>query len=91
MSETWIDGNMLAGGLREIFTIDLTTARTQCAGCGQIGTVAETRVYQHAPGLVARCRNCDAVLLRLVRAPQRAYLDLHGMSWLELQLPDETG
>jgi hypothetical protein len=53
--------------------------------------VAETRVYQHAPGLVARCRSCDAVLLRLVRAPQRAYLDLHGMSWLELQLPDETG
>ncbi|HKE52867.1 MAG TPA: DUF6510 family protein [Actinomycetes bacterium] len=91
MSETWIDGNMLAGGLREIFAIDLTVARTQCAGCGQTVAVAETRVYQHAPGLVARCRSCDAVLLRLVRTPQRAYLDLQGMRWLELQLPDEAG
>lgn len=88
MSESWVDGNMLAGGLREVFAVDLTVAVARCAGCGHTGAVAETRVYQHAPGLVARCPGCDSVLLRLVRAPQRAYLDLHGVSWLELQLPD---
>jgi hypothetical protein len=43
-------------------------------------------VYQHAAGLVARCPGCDAVLIRLVRAPDRAYLDLHGMSFLEVPL-----
>ena len=88
MTETWLDGNMLAGDLREIFAVDLTVAVARCASCGRTGAVAETRVYQHAPGLVARCPACDAVLLRLVRAPQRAYLDLHGVSWLELPVSD---
>jgi hypothetical protein len=82
-----MDGNMLAGTLREIFTMDVTAARGRCAGCGRMGMVAETRVYDHAAGLVARCPNCDAVLMRLVRAPDRAYLDLHGMSFLEVPLP----
>ena len=82
----YLDGNMLAGELREIFSMDVTAARGRCAGCGRMGMVAETRVYQHAAGLVARCPGCDAVLIRLVRAPDRAYLDLHGMSFLEVPL-----
>lgn len=82
----YMDGNMLAGELREIFSMDVTAARGRCAGCGRMGMVAETRVYQHAAGLVARCPGCDAVLIRLVRAPDRAYLDLHGMSFLEVPL-----
>jgi hypothetical protein len=82
----YIDGNMLAGALREIFTMDVTTAQGRCAGCGRTGMVAETRVYEHAAGLVARCPGCDAVLIRLVRAPDRAYLDLHGMSFLQVPM-----
>ena len=82
----YMDGNMLAGELREIFSMDVTAARGRCAGCGRMGMVAETRVYEHAAGLVARCPGCDAVLIRLVRAPDRAYLDLHGMSFLEVPL-----
>jgi hypothetical protein len=82
----YMDGNMLAGALREIFTMDVTTAQGRCAGCGRTGMVAETRVYEHAAGLVARCPGCDAVLIRLVRAPDRAYLDLHGMSFLEMPM-----
>lgn len=82
----YMDGNMLAGALREIFSMDVTVAHGRCAGCGRMGTVAETRVYQHAAGLVARCPGCDGVLIRLVRAPDRAYLDLHGMSFLEVPL-----
>ena len=83
----YMDGNALAGALREIFTMDVTAAQGRCAGCGRTGMVAETRVYEHAAGLVARCPGCDAVLIRLVRAPDRAYLDLHGMSFLEVPLP----
>ena len=83
----YLDGNMLAGALREIFTVDVTTAQARCAGCGRIGMVAQTRVYEHAAGLVARCPGCDGVLIRLVRAPDRAYLDLHGTSFLEMPMP----
>jgi hypothetical protein len=82
----YMDGNLLAGALQEIFTMDVTTAQGRCAGCGRTGMVAETRVYEHAAGLVARCPGCDAVLIRLVRAPDRAYLDLHGMSFLEMPM-----
>jgi hypothetical protein len=83
----FMDGNMLAGPLRQIFTVDVTGAQGRCAGCGRIGMIAEMRVYEHAAGLVARCPGCDSVLMRLVCAPDRTYLDMHGMSFLELGMP----
>ena len=91
MTQDWVDGNVLGGALREIFTMDVTAARGRCAGCGRAGAVAQARVYERAAGLVARCPGCDAVLLRLVRAPGRAFLDLHGLSFLELPLPEPAG
>ena len=81
----FMDGNMLAGTLREIFTMDVTAAQGRCAGCGRVGMIAEARVYEHAAGLVARCPGCDAVLMRVVCAPDRTYLDMHGMSFLQLK------
>ena len=48
-------------------------------------------MYAHAPGLVARCPGCDEVVLRLVRAPDRAWLDLRGMVALEIPMPPEPG
>jgi Family of unknown function (DUF6510) len=83
--EDFYDGNALAGPLREIFAVDLTAAVGRCAGCGRTGAVATLRVFRHAPGLVARCPSCDAVMLRLVRAPDRAWLDLRGT--VSLQIP----
>ncbi len=91
MNDAFYDGNALAGSLREIFVADLTAATARCAGCGYLGAVATLRVYTRAPGLVARCPNCEAVMLRLVRGPDRAWLDLHGASFLEITLPDDTG
>lgn len=78
MTEQYEDGNALAGPLREIFAVDLTVAIERCAQCGLSGPVAALRVYRHAPGLVARCPGCDAVVLRLVRGPSAAWLDLSG-------------
>ncbi|MGI5373619.1 DUF6510 family protein [Streptomyces sp. CA-251387] len=72
------DGNALAGPLGELFTADVTVASGRCTGCGHTALVAELRVYAHAPGMVARCPSCDAVLLRLVRTPDAAWLDLRG-------------
>src|SRR5689334_3534274 len=48
---TFVDGNEMAGPLRELFAMDVTMARGRCAGCGLTSEVAETHVYPHAPGL----------------------------------------
>jgi hypothetical protein len=57
---------------------------------GRTGPMAEVRVFDHAPGLVARCPTCDRVLLRPVRGPGRAWLDLRGLTYLQLAVSDET-
>ncbi|WP_394619810.1 DUF6510 family protein [Lentzea sp. JNUCC 0626] len=87
MSDTHVDGNALAGDLREIFAVDLTVATGQCSGCGYKGSVASLRVYHNAPGVVARCPACEEVVLRLVRGRDRAWLDLRGTVSLEIPLP----
>ncbi|OJF15179.1 DUF6510 family protein [Couchioplanes caeruleus] len=87
MNDDYVDGNALAGDLREIFTVDMTSVTGRCAACGYRGTVATLRVYQHAPGQVARCPNCEEVVLRVVRGPGRAWLDLRGTVNLEIPLP----
>ena len=86
MSE--LDGNAMAGDLREIFAVDVTAALFTCAGCGHADAVATLRLYGRTPGQVARCPHCDDVVLRVVRAPGRAILDLRGTVRLELPLPD---
>jgi hypothetical protein len=80
----YLDGNVLAGPLREVFGVDLTTAGTRCVGCGQAAHVAELRVFTDAPGLVARCSGCDNVIMRLVRTPDAAWLDLRGTTALRV-------
>jgi hypothetical protein len=80
-----VDGNALAGPLRELFTGDVTVASWQCADCGTHGVIAELRVYDHAPGLVGRCYGCETVVLRLVRAPDRAWLEINGT--VRMQMP----
>jgi Family of unknown function (DUF6510) len=52
--------------------------------------MAQVRVFDHAPGVVARCPTCDQVLLRLVRGPGRAWLDLRGLRYLQLAIPDQN-
>jgi len=82
-----VDGNAMAGDLREIFAVDLTAAVATCAGCREPCVVATLRVWGPAPGLVARCPSCDDVVLRLVRGPERAWLDLRGAISLQVPLP----
>jgi Family of unknown function (DUF6510) len=86
----WSDGNALTGPLQAVFRVDVTTAIGRCTGCGRTGPIAEVRVFDHAPGVVARCPTCDWVLLRLVRDRGRAWLDLRGLSYLQLAIPDQT-
>jgi hypothetical protein len=84
---TYLDGNAAAGMLNEVFAVDITAAIGQCNGCGRTGVFAETRVYLDAPGMVARCRGCDNVLIRVVTTPTDTYLDLRGLTYLRLSNP----
>ncbi|MCX4472858.1 DUF6510 family protein [Micromonospora sp. NBC_01655] len=86
---SYLDGNMLDGPLRELFAVDLSAATGRCQSCGMTGPLAGLHVYPHAPGLVARCPACAAVMLRLVRAPDRAWLDLRGTTYLQVPMPPD--
>jgi uncharacterized protein DUF6510 len=83
---SYVDGNALAGPLREVFAVDITAATSQCGSCRRAGPVAELRVYDRAPGLVARCPGCEEVVLRLVRGPASVWLDLRGAIYLRVPL-----
>ena len=87
---SFVDGNVLAGPLREVFAVDLTVAVSQCATCGQADPVAALHVYTHAPGLVARCPSCGAVVMRLVRTPGGAALDMRGCVALRIPLSEDV-
>ena len=89
-SNLWSDGNALAGPLHDLFRVDLTAAVGRCTGCGRAAPMAEARLFDHAPGVVARCPACDQVLLRLVHDRGRAWLDLRGLTYLQLPVPEET-
>ncbi|MGH3024364.1 MAG: DUF6510 family protein [Gaiellaceae bacterium] len=86
-----LDGNALGGLLGELFGREMTAARGTCSSCGAVGEVATLVVYVHAPGTVARCPACGSVLLRVVRAERRVWVDLRGLRSLELGGLGETG
>jgi Family of unknown function (DUF6510) len=81
-SYDYLDGNAAAGELAKIFSVDVTAAKGQCAHCGATRRFAEAHLYMQCPGIVARCADCDQVLLRFMSIPNRVLLDLSGMSYL---------
>jgi Family of unknown function (DUF6510) len=87
---TPLDGSALAGAMAELFAVDLTSAIGRCVGCGISNPLGRVEVYMDAPGAVARCPNCQHVLMRLVRSPDRVWLDMQGIRSLELQLPNPS-
>jgi hypothetical protein len=82
---THLDGNAVAGVLGDVFAVDVTAAAGCCDGCGAVSVLAEARVYVDAPGAVVRCAGCGSVLMRVVTAPGRTWLDLRGLSYLQLR------
>ncbi|MHB8612869.1 MAG: DUF6510 family protein [Candidatus Dormibacteraceae bacterium] len=77
-AEARLDGNAVGGLLREIFTMEMTTAETTCGGCGAVNELGGVIVYMHAPGVVLRCPACQQVLMRIVRARGSYWVDLGG-------------
>lgn len=87
MEDMTLDGNAAAGILAEVFVSEVTTAVTTCATCGAAAPIGALRGYLQAPGAVLRCVTCDAVQVRMVRAPDRAWLDLQGVQALQVEMP----
>lgn len=94
-TEAGYDGNALAGPLSEVFAVEVTTAVGRCRACGTSSQLATLRVYGLEPGLVGRCPGCEEVLVRIARTPHNIWLDLSGMSALQIQMSNgsagETG
>jgi hypothetical protein len=86
-----LDGNAAAGALADLFVLDMTVAVTTCAGCGDSRPLGELHAYLQAPGVVLRCASCGAVQVRVVRARDRAWVDLRGVRVFELALPPTAG
>jgi Family of unknown function (DUF6510) len=82
----WSDGNALGGPLSELLAVDITVTTGQCAHCDRTAVLAQAVTFASAHGIVARCPGCDAVLLRVVRGPDKAWLDARGLRYLEFPL-----
>jgi len=84
-ADTRLDGNAIGGELLELFGVEMTLAEGTCASCGNRAPMAEVDVFVHAPGIVARCRGCESVLLRIVHGRDRTWLDVSGVRSLEIR------
>ena len=78
----YLDGNAAAGELSNIFDMDVTGAEDSVSIAARKAILRVTFVCK-VPA-VARCAVCEHVLLRLVNARQRVFLDMRGMTRLIL-------
>jgi hypothetical protein len=90
MADLKLDGNALGGLLGEVFVGEVTVARSTCASCGAVNELGAVAVYMQAPGAIARCPACGAVLLRVVQAEGRIWVELQGVRCQELRSPEGT-
>jgi hypothetical protein len=81
-----LDGNAIGGLLAELFGTEMTATPSVCKGCGAEELLARVDVYVQAAGTVVRCRHCESVLMRVVRAPGRMWVDLSGFRTIELRV-----
>jgi Zn finger protein HypA/HybF involved in hydrogenase expression len=79
-----LDGNAAAGAAGELFMFELTTARGRCDNCGAIAEMGAVMVFANAPGVVLRCPQCQSVLMRVATNGGRHWLDVRGITWLEI-------
>ena len=85
MDKLMLDGNAIAGLLREVFAVEMTTATGTCGGCGAAGPVGAVHLYRGA-GIVLRCPHCNNVLAKIAKNDSRAWIDLRGFRTLEVAL-----
>jgi hypothetical protein len=77
-----LDG-AVAGLLREVFTVEMTTALGTCRGCGATDAVGATKVFRGA-GIVTRCPHCDNALVTIVKDNRRVWIGFPGVRTLQV-------
>jgi ribosomal protein S27E len=85
MMEQQLDGNVAGGILREIFPFEMTSVEATCTSCGATGPVGTLAVYMHGMGTIVRCPGCENVLIRIVHASGRYWLDMQGVRVLQIK------
>lgn len=83
MDERMLDGNAVAGLLREVFAIEMTTAVGTCDGCGAAEEIGAMHVFRGA-GTVLCCPHCDNTLVKIVRSDTRLWLGFPGLRTLQV-------
>ena len=82
IEEMRLDGNAVAGALREIFVQEMTVAVATCSGCGKAREVGELLAYGHGMGIVLGCPSCDSAMVRFAHTPGWVRMDVSGISYL---------
>ena len=85
VTPTYLDGNAASGPLAEVFSFDVSEAEGSCSGCAGVLVLSEGHLYAAGPGLVLRCDRCDQVLLRFASEGGRTWLDVRGLTYLEVR------
>jgi hypothetical protein len=83
-----LDGNVLAGPTAGLFVFEPTTTPGQCRACDDVAMLGQAMVYGQPMGFVARCRNCDSVLIVIVELAGQKSFNMRGLRWLRVR--DQT-
>ena len=83
MDALMLDGNAVAGLLREVFAVEMTTAIGTCISCGATEPVGALHVFRGA-GVVLRCPHCDNALMTIVRDDTRVWIGFPGVRLLRV-------
>jgi Family of unknown function (DUF6510) len=85
MDPLMLDGNAVAGLLREVFAVEMTTAIGTCGNCGATEPVGAVHVFRGA-GVVMRCPHCDNALMTIVKDDTRVWVGFPGIRALEVSV-----
>jgi hypothetical protein len=83
MDALMLDGNAIAGLLREVFAVEMTTAIGTCGNCGATEPIGAVRVFRGA-GVVMRCPHCDNALVTIVKDDTRVWIGFPGVRTLQV-------
>ncbi len=71
--ELMLDGNSVAGLMREIFASEMTITPAECGNCGSVSAIGAMLAFTQAPGIVLRCPGCENIMLRIVETDDSHY------------------
>ena len=83
MDRLMVDGNAVAGVLREVFAVEMTTAIATCDTCGESDAVGALHVFRGA-GIVMCCPHCDNALITIVKDDARVWIRSSGVRTLQV-------